>query len=114
MQCGSLSDNENNFRPYGDSHMTTTTTDLAAMNAKRAHLKVAFDIVCDARDWKAPISISAAIGLWDRLCAQLGVTTEDVVESIGFFTATQATVVRANGEIRITAPGYRNGPAGDH
>ncbi len=91
-----------------------TTIDLATMNAKRDHLKVAFDVVCNPLDWKGSISVSAEIALWDRLCAQLGITTEDVVESVAFFTATQATVVVENGVIRITAPGYRMGPAGDH
>ena len=91
-----------------------TSIDLATMNAKRDLLKTAFDVVCDARDWKAPISIHAEIGLWTRLCAQLGITTELVCEAVEFFTATQATVTEVNGEIRITAPGYRAGPAGDH
>lgn len=90
------------------------TTELATMNAKRDLLKTAFDVVCDARDRKAPVNIHAEIGLWNRLCAQLGITTELVLEAVEFFTATQATVTEANGEIRITAPGYRDGPAGDH
>lgn len=90
------------------------TTELDTLNAKRTLLQTAFDVVCDSRDWKAPISIHAEIGLWNRLCAQLGITTELVLESVEFFTATQATVTEQNGEIRITAPGYRMGPAGDH
>lgn len=90
------------------------TTSLTAANSHRDLMKTAFDVVCDAQDWKNPIKISADVGLWARLCKQLGITTENVIESIEFFTATQATVVTVNGEIRITAPGYRNGPASDH
>lgn len=90
------------------------TTDLATMNANRDLLKTAFDVVCDSRDWKGPISIHAEIGLWNRLCTQLGITTALVLEAVVFFTATEATVTEQNGEIRITAPGYRSGPAGDH
>jgi hypothetical protein len=90
-------------------------------DAQHAKMTAAFAVVdptCQGRDWKAPIDTYGSPAVFERLCTQLNVTLDDVLEAIRFFTATEPTVTREPspaGEIlRIRADGYRKGPAGDH
>lgn len=102
----------------------------------------AFDLVCPAKHarlladrgiisasaaatvtWKAPIGAL----ILDVELADAGLSIDDVIEAIEFYTATRATVQRApigrrsaqsDGDGRmgylVTADGYARGPAGDH
>jgi len=73
----------------------------------RADFDRAFSVVKNPDDWKAPIDAT----LPDKT------TTEDLslyASAIRFFTATEATITYSEKGFRITAPGYRAGPAGDH
>lgn len=70
----------------------------------RAELTEAFDKVRDRKDWKEPID--AII-----LAEELG----NCLAAIEYFTATVAEYHHfGDGTTRITADGYRAGPAGDH
>jgi hypothetical protein len=66
-----------------------------------------FSKVCNPDDWKAPI---------DSLCHES--EREATAKAIIFFTATEPTFtplqVGPRGWLRVTAKGYRMGPAGDH
>lgn len=90
------------------------STTLEAQNARHEVLKKAFDIVANDLDWKGPILCYGTRSTFTALFRMTGLTMADLVESVEFFTATAATVVEQGDEIRITAPGYRAGPAGDH
>ncbi len=96
---------------------TNTNTAAAAFNA--TSMERAFRLVdptCEpiGRDWKDPIGVFGSEKAIEAACSHLSVTLDDVIASVEFYTATVATVTRSNGQIRITAPGYRAGPAGDH
>jgi len=74
------------------------------VNALTEKLKPLFDSICDPKDWKAPIK--AYVRDFKRA---------DIAEAIVFYTATEAAFEDAgNGWLKVTAPGYRMGPAGDH
>lgn len=68
-------------------------------------LREAFDHVCDPDDWKAPIDI------WLP-----GDLVPVAVCAIEFYTATSPVITLDTDRMhyRLTAPGYRRGPAGDH
>jgi hypothetical protein len=72
---------------------------------KVADLRIAFDKVCDPKDWKGPVAA------W-----VLGEGVLVTVAAIEFFTATNPTVNLNTETMRylIESEGYRNGPAGDH
>ena len=75
------------------------------MNEHEINLKNAFDKVKNNSDWKKPIRATIKIG--DR---------EIVAEAIYYYTSTNATfssVPKNSKFIKVRAPGYRNGPAGD-
>lgn len=91
--------------------MTTTTLDN--LNARHEVLLKAFNIVANPTDWKAPIVCYGTRATIEKLLQLTGLTMADIVESIEYFTATTATVTETNDDIRITAPGYRAGPAAD-
>ena len=90
---------------------------------KEMRLRKAFEVVDPScpqagRDWKSPINTSGSLRAFQAWAGHLGVTFEEVLESIPFMTGTGAWVYRwvENGEemVRIEAVGYRRGPAGDY
>lgn len=69
-------------------------------------MRLAFDQICNKADWKAPID-----------CIVPWFAANIYMDAIEFMTATKATAFRhidASGVsgFRLTAPGYRAGPAG--
>ncbi len=75
------------------------------LTVKKSVLSKAFDEVADPNDWKGPIS---ALIAFDNPHLQF------VLIAVEFFTATEATAKAEGDKLRITAKGYRMGPAGDH
>ena len=78
---------------------------VSEMEAKRRKLEAVFDRVRNPADWRAPIS---------AVCQP---HEKDLVrEAIVFFTATEPTFSEfpGTGFLKVTALGYRQGPAGDH
>jgi len=77
------------------------------MNYSEPELNAAFKRVQTADDWRAPIN---------RIIRDPGSAELDKIrEAVMFYTATTATVWRGTlpvGLVQITAPGYRQGPAG--
>ena len=72
---------------------------------ERRALEAAFDDVCNPDDWKSPI---------DSVCRA---DQQDIVSrAVVFFTATVPTFdpIPGTNKVRVTALGYRRGPAGDH
>lgn len=93
------------------------TTTISKEQAKR--LAAAWEIVNPAvpnyQDWKSPIAWGIGTRhLVEHLAGRAGVTLDDVLDAIEFYTATEATVTEVNGVTWIKADGYRAGPAGDH
>jgi hypothetical protein len=93
------------------------TTTITKEQGKR--LAAAWEIVNPAvpgyQDWKSPIAWGISTRhLDEHLAGRAGVTLEDVLDAIEFYTATAATVTEIGDMTWIKAPGYRNGPAGDH
>jgi len=66
-------------------------------------LKAAFDLVANSKDWKAPVDAVVPV-------AMDGV----VAAAVEFYTATKASFAVVKGGLRVSAAGYRAGPAGDH
>lgn len=67
-------------------------------------LEAAFSAVQNTSDWKAPIDAKVGTSLLSLACA-----------AVEHFTATKAKVEQVGPDtFRITSPGYRQGPAGDH
>jgi hypothetical protein len=69
------------------------------------------------RSWREEIHTFGTSSALDAHCRHLGVTFDDVLEAIRFYTATEPRVTRepsADGAelVHIRAEGYRNGPAG--
>ena len=63
-------------------------------------MRVAFNVICDKADWKAPVDAIVALD-------DLAVT----MNGIQFMTATPADCDPIGGGFyRVTAAGYRNGP----
>jgi len=106
---------------------------LEEMNAHKEKMEKAFHLVdpsvggkVPGMSWKDAINTSATQDLWDRLCAWQGVTFEDVLDSIRFFTATEPQVIKCAvptdvgvGQpdpravlVTVKSMGYRAGPAG--
>ena len=82
----------------------TANEKLLGMKYTQEELQKAFNLVCDDKDWKAPI---------DSLC--LINEMEIVSAAISHFTATKAkfnTIPENRKWARVTAQGYRSGPAG--
>jgi hypothetical protein len=83
---------------------TAESNNWVAVQFTQEQLETAFAKVRDANDWRAPIN---AI-----------VSAEDLTvcfSAIEYFTATRATAERLYGDTyRLTADGYRRGPAGDN
>jgi hypothetical protein len=81
---------------------------MQATQFTHEQLQKAFAKVANYRDWKAPVS---------RLVFKKDI--EVTLRAIEFFTATEGKVEwettddDGNEIAAITAPGYRNGPAGD-
>lgn len=71
------------------------------MKRTQKELDRLFGLVCDPNDWKAPIN------------ALIDPDDEDgVEEAIIHFTATIPDFVPEGDKVRVTAEGYRMGPAG--
>lgn len=89
--------------------MKTNTTQAVneiefQMTPEQARLTPWFDRVVSKVDWKAPIKAFCR-------AEDMAITAE----AIAFFTATEAAFEDAGcGWLRVTATGYRMGPAGDH
>lgn len=73
-----------------------------------------------AGSWKDPIKVAHTPDRWFALLSEVGVSFQDVLDSVAFFTATHATIYTrvCDGDARATemvveAAGYRAGPAGD-
>ena len=68
-------------------------------------LRAVFHVVCDKKDWKAPIR-----------CIVHKDTAPVVQRAVEFMTATTCDVTTADdtGHVLVTSIGYRRGPAGDH
>ena len=89
----------------------TIRADLTGMSADRTRfkgydlddLRKVFDLVCDPKDWRAPIAV------WVP-----GAVVMAVVAAIEFMTATHPRVDLDVNRMRylVTSEGYRNGPAG--
>lgn len=75
-------------------------------------MKAAFEIAANPLDWRAPIRISGNRAVWASIERITGITQADIVESIQFYTSTEATVTVNGDDIEIKAAGYRAGPAG--
>lgn len=76
-----------------------------------AALSAAFDLVADPDDWKAPIDAVVTLphvmdGLEVKKAVQFFTATEATISVVGLASETDITV-------RVQAPGYRMGPAGD-
>lgn len=69
-------------------------------------MRKAFELVAPVEDWKGPINKA----LTREEIASAGTTIEEIKEAVLFMTATTATVIYGS-KIRVTAPGYRAGPA---
>ena len=69
-------------------------------------LRAAFDLVALPGDWKGPINATIHEDLCDF---DHGV----LVAAVDFMTASTALVWIERGHVRVTAAGYRMGPAGD-
>ena len=86
--------------------MSPTPADITYRGFTHQQLKAAFDAVADPTDWKAPVDAMVYGG-------DYGLTHA----AVEYFTATTPTGTwepwNAQGmnTWRITAPGYRNGPA---
>lgn len=109
-----------NVMVYTENYAADLFTDLAASDKpvfkgySEAELNDAFNLVADPRDWKAPINSwirggNRADGLDIALLAKIAAAVE-------FFTGGKAKfgcdISGAN--VKVTAAGYRAGPAGDH
>lgn len=67
----------------------------------------AFDLV-KGNDWRGPINAWVSdIGLHTD-----GLTIDDVLAGVLYYTATSARITRERDGWRVRAVGYRNGPAG--
>lgn len=74
-----------------------------------AKMVAAFEIIEPAGDWRDPILSATS----HAALHAAGVTLEDVLESVQYFTATVANVIEDDfGLVTVSADGYRNGPAG--
>jgi len=86
-------------------------------DAYLAKMEKAFELVKPA-DWKAPIDLCVSEEALKTLDPDSGKALADVCEAVDFYTATIATVrpapTPAGMAWRVTADGYRAGPAGDH
>lgn len=73
-------------------------------------MDAAWKLVCPKPDWRAPINVSVL----RRDMELMRVDVYDVIEAIGHYTTTKATVVEVGRGYDIKAPGYRAGPAGPY
>jgi hypothetical protein len=71
---------------------------------EQKRLQPFFDLVCDPKDWRAPIN---------KIVDQ-NADLELIREAIIFYTATVPKFKIVNDGYLVYSDGYRNGPAGDH
>lgn len=74
-------------------------------------LKIAFDLVADPKDWRAPIYAVVLVEARDAV----NVTVDEISAAITHYTATvpQVHVLSSpSGALLFKAAGYREGPAG--
>ena len=78
---------------------------LEGLNAMREKLDAAFTALHGDNHWKDPIDTVIFRGEFDLMA-----------QACDFFTATKLTIAEEldDERIRVTAIGYRAGPAGDH
>ncbi len=83
----------------------TSTPRGMVMGFTHQQLAVAFALVEDRFDWKAPINATVDADLLPT-----------VMLAVEFFTATKVEIrqLLPSGKVLIHAAGYRAGPAGDH
>lgn len=78
---------------------------LAGATVEGELMRRAFDLVANPKDWKAPVDKVLYPAVLDYEIAVIAF-------AVKYMTATEATVTELpDGKVRITAPGYRNGPA---
>lgn len=94
---------------------------IAELDALDARMSAAWSLVNPVSrtgSWRSPIEVSGARGAFEAALTALGVTWRDVREAVAHYTATElrATLSVRDGrlDVRLTAPGYAAGPAGDH
>lgn len=80
-------------------------------------LAKAFDVVCVADDWRAPIDKTVYADASGNVIGTgvfEPITLDEVKAAIEFFTATEASCVKVGtvDAVKVTAVGYRAGPAG--
>jgi hypothetical protein len=89
----------------------------------RAAYQKAFDLVCNPKDWREPIdrildprAAAKALGIENPgTAAATSGATRVIREAVIFFTAIVPEFTwEGSGLLRVTASGYRAGPAGDH
>ena len=76
-------------------------------------LRHAFDHVANPLDWRAPLN--RIVRLKDIGDGSPEFEAARIRHAVAFFTATDATILKcegATGWVRVTATGYRDGPAG--
>jgi len=104
---------------------TTSPADIDSLNSHHAIMEKAWSVVdpscggvVPGRTWKDPIDTSGTPNVVNALLRHQGVTLGQVLASIEYFTATKPRMSYENRKgvevMRITADGYRKGPAGDH
>lgn len=74
-------------------------------------LKIAFDLVADPKDWRAPINAVVLVEARDAV----GVTLGEIAAAIVHYTATKPDIFVLTvpaGAVVFRAEGYRAGPAG--
>jgi len=88
------------------------------IEAYRARMNKAFDVVCNHADWRAEIIMFGTESLMLEVMRLRKTSLEEVADAVEFMTATKLEITRyfAEGQpmIKIHADGYRKGPAGDH
>jgi len=75
------------------------------MTAEQQKHELRFKSVSNSLDWKSPIDAIIRVADFDAVNA-----------AVEFYTATKLKVEQnmGSGYVRVTSPGYRLGPAGDH
>jgi len=80
------------------------------MEYTQKQLQVAFEMVQNENDWKAPIRKKIHV-----ISPNLTIQCNIIREAIIHFTSTVPTFTTLEGGgILVTATGYRDGPCGDH
>ena len=94
--------------------MPTSTSTSLSYGEHHARMLAAFKVLEPlGGDWRDPINRTASVETFNLACRSLGVSMADALESVRYFTACEPVVtLTVDGRVTVTAPGYRNGPAG--